>query len=251
VASKGEEKNIKLTIAYDGTGYFGWQRQVDKQTIQGTIEETIEMMVRKPVSLIGAGRTDAGVHALHQVANFRGSSPITPAAFLRALNSLLPENILIKDAQYVPFDFHARYHAKSKVYEYRIHNERLQSPFLRNYAWHIPRPLDLQAMQECLEVIEGIHDFSYFCPAQDRKIDTVRNMIQARLKIQEGNLLIFDFEANGFLRHMVRNIMGTIVKVGLEEMSAARFAEILESKEREHRGAKAPPGGLYLKDVKY
>jgi len=251
VASKGEEKNIKLTIAYDGTDYFGWQRQTDKQTIQGSIEETIEMMVREPVSLIGAGRTDAGVHALHQVANFRVSSPITPAAFLRALNSLLPENILIKDAEYVSFDFHARYHAKSKVYEYRIHHERLQSPFLRHYAWHIPRPLDIQAMQECLEVIEGTHDFSYFCPAQDRKIDTVRDMIQARLKIQEGNLLIFDFEANGFLRHMVRNIMGTIVKVGLGEMSAARFAEILESKEREHPGAKAPPGGLYLKDVKY
>jgi tRNA pseudouridine38-40 synthase len=251
VANKGKEKNIKLTIAYDGTGYFGWQRQVDKPTIQGTIEERIEMMVRKPISLIGAGRTDAGVHALHQVANFRVSSPITPATFLRALNSLVPENILIKDAEYAPFDFHARYHAKSKVYEYRIHNERLQSPFLRHYAWHIPHSLDLQAMQECLEVVEGTHDFSYFCPAQDRKIDPVRRMIQASLKIREGNLLIFDFEANGFLRHMVRNIMGTIVKVGLGEMSAVRFAEILESKDPEHPGAKAPPSGLYLKDVKY
>jgi tRNA pseudouridine38-40 synthase len=251
VEDSREEKNIRLIIAYDGTGYFGWQRQINRPTIQGTIEEKIGIMVGKPVSLIGAGRTDAGVHALYQVANFRVSSTITPPIFLKALNSLLPDNIIIKGAEYVPLDFHARYDAKSKVYEYRIYTDKLQSPFLRHYAWHISRSVDLQAMEECLEIIKGAHDFSCFSSAGDRKIDPVRNMIQAKLNTQKGNLLIFNFEANGFLRHMVRNIMGTIVKVGLGEISTASFGEILEPKNRRHPGAKAPPGGLYLKDVRY
>lgn len=246
-----EEKNIKLAITYDGTGYFGWQRQLNKPTIQGTIENKIKIMVGKSVSLIASGRTDAGVHALHQVANFRVSSTITPLIFLKGLNSLLPDSIIIKEAEYVPIDFHARYNAKSKVYEYRVDNERLQSPFLRHYAWHISRLLDLQAMEECLEIIKGAHNFSSFFSAGDGKIDPVRNMIQAELEIRKGNLLSFNFEANGFLRHMVRNIMGTIVKVGLGEISIARFSEILESKDRQKAGVKAPAGGLYLKDVRY
>ncbi len=246
-----EEKNIKLAITYDGTGYFGWQRQLNKPTIQGTIEKKIKIMVGKSVSLIASGRTDAGVHALHQVANFRVSSTITPLIFLKGLNSLLPDSIIIKEAEYVPIDFHARYNAKSKVYEYRVDNERLQSPFLRHYAWHISRLLDLQAMEECLEIIKGAHNFSSFFSAGDGKIDPVRNIIQAELEIRKVNLLSFNFEANGFLRHMVRNIMGTIVKAGLGEISIARFSEILESKDRQKAGAKAPAGGLYLKDVRY
>jgi tRNA pseudouridine38-40 synthase len=251
VVNNREERNIKLIIAYDGTGYFGWQRQINKPTIQGMIEQKIGLMVGKPVSLIGAGRTDAGVHALCQVANFRVSSRLTPPIFLNGLNSLLPDDIIIKEAEYVPFDFHARYNAKSRVYEYRIHNQKLHSPFLRHYAWHMPRLLDLKAMEECLEIIKGPHDFSHFCSAGDRKTDPVRNMIQADLEIQKGNLLLFNFEANGFLRHMVRNIMGTIVKVGLGEISTGSLSEVLESRDRRHPGAKAPPGGLYLKDVRY
>ena len=246
-----EEKNIKLGITYDGTDYYGWQRQMDKPTIQGTIEEKIEVMVGKPVSLIGSGRTDAGVHAIHQVANFRVSSAITPAVFLNALNSLLPDSIIIKEADYVPLDFHARYNAKSKIYEYRIYNEKLQSPFLRHYAWHISRLLDLEAIEECLEIIKGAHDFSSFSSVGDGNIDPVRNIIQAKVTIQKDSFLSFNFEANGFLRHMVRNIMGTIAKVGLGEISIARFIEILESKDRQKAGAMAPPGGLYLKDVRY
>ncbi len=246
-----EEENIKLVIAYDGSGYFGWQRQINKATIQGTIEEKIKIMVGKPVSLIASGRTDAGVHAFHQVANFKVSTAITPPIFLRALNSLLPDSIIIKEAGYVPLDFHARYDVKSKVYEYRIYRERLQSPFLRHYAWHISRLLDLNAMKECLEIIKGTHDFSSFCSAGAEKIDPVRNIIQAKLEIRKDKLLSFNFEANGFLRHMVRNIMGTIAKVGLGEISIARFIKIFETKDRQKAGAKAPPGGLYLKDVRY
>jgi tRNA pseudouridine38-40 synthase len=245
------EKNIRLVIAYDGTGFFGWQRQLDQPTIQGTIEENIQRMVGRPVSLIGSGRTDAGVHALNQVANFRVTTSLTPSIFFRGLNSLLPESIKIREAGYAPLDFHARYDAKSKVYEYRIYNDRLQSPFLRHYAWHISPRLRIEPMEQCLEVIKGEHDFSSFRSAGDGKIDPVRHMIEAQLVIQGGNLLSFLFEANGFLRHMVRNIMGAIAKVGLGEMSPGRFSEILEAKDRQQAQAKAPPAGLYLTEVRY
>ncbi|HUU40377.1 MAG TPA: tRNA pseudouridine(38-40) synthase TruA [Desulfatiglandales bacterium] len=246
-----EEKNIKLIIAYDGTGYFGWQRQLNRPTIQGTIEKKIELMAGKPVSLIASGRTDAGVHAVYQVANFRSSSTITPPVFLKGFNSLLPDSIIIKHAEYVPIDFHSRYDAKAKVYEYKIYNENTRSPFLRHYTWHIPRLLDMQAMEKCLDIVQGTHDFSSFCSAGNGNINTVRNMIKAKLKIQNDNILSFFFEANGFLRHMVRNIMGTIVKAGLREISIDRFVEILELKDRREAGEKAPPGGLYLVNVSY
>ena len=251
VEKNKEEKNIKLIISYDGTGYFGWQRQNDKPTIQGVIEKKLETMIGKHVSLIASGRTDTGVHALHQVANFRVFSSLTPSVFLKGLNSLLPDNIIIKKAEYVSLDFHARYDAKSKVYEYRIHNEKLPSPFLRHYAWHISRSLDRKGMKECLEIIKGTHDFSAFYTAGDGKLNPVRNMIHAELTIHNSNLFTFTFEANGFLRHMVRNIMGTIVRAGLGEIDIDRFIEILVSKDRQKAGAMAPPGGLYLKNVRY
>lgn len=245
------EKNIRLTIAYDGTNYYGWQRQPDKKTIQGIIEKKIEIMVGGNVSLIASGRTDAGVHALHQVANFRVFSNITPYSFFKGLNSLLPDSILIKGARYMSFKFHSRYDAKSKVYEYRVYTDKLQSPFFRHYSWHIFRYLNLKPMEECMEIIRGTHDFSAFCSSGDNKIDFVRNIINAGIKTCRHNWLYFIFEANGFLRHMVRNIMGTIIMAGLGEISVDYFRDILESKDRQKAGAKAPPGGLYLKDVKY
>ena len=246
-----EEKNIKLRIAYDGTDYFGWQRQLNQPTIQGTIEERIKTMVGRSVSLIASGRTDTGVHAIHQVANFRVISTITPSTFLKGLNSLLPDSIIIKKAEYVSLDFHARYDAKSKVYEYRIYNEKLPSPFLRHYVWHVSRLLDFGAMKECLEVVKGTHDFSSFYSAGKEKINPVRNIMEAELQIQDEKLLSFHLEANGFLRHMVRNIIGTIVQVGLRKIDTVRFIEILASKDRQKAGIMAPPGGLYLKNVRY
>jgi tRNA pseudouridine38-40 synthase len=251
VGEREGEKNIKLVIAYDGTGYFGWQRQLDQPTIQGAIEEKIGLMVGRSVTLIGSGRTDAGVHALNQVANFRVSTTLTPPVFFKGLNSLLPESIVIKQVEYAAPGFHARYDAKSKVYEYRIYNENFRSPFLRHYAWHIARPLDIEPMKDCLEIIMGTHDFSAFCSAGDGQINAVRTMIGATLNIQEGNFLVLEFEANGFLRHMVRTIVGTIAKAGLGEISVQEFQEILESKDRQQAEAKAPPGGLYLKKVRY
>ena len=249
--NNNEQKNIKLIIAYDGTSYFGWQRQKDKPTIQGAIEQKIATIAGKPVSLIGAGRTDAGVHALHQVANFRVSSHLTPFVFFKALNALLPDSIIIKEAEHVPFDFHARYDVKTKVYEYRVYNHKLPSPFLRHYALHIPRSLDLPAVKECLSAIRGTHDFCAFCAMGDGIPNTVRTIIAANLEIQSGDLLVFHFEANGFLRYMVRNLVGTIVKVGLGKLGMNEFAELLRSGDRKHPVLKAPPGGLYLRDVRY
>ena len=249
--NSNEQKNIKLIIAYDGTGYFGWQRQKDKPTIQGAIEQKIETIAGNSVSLIGAGRTDAGVHALHQVANFKISSHLTPFVFFKALNALLPDSITIKEAEQVPLGFHARYDVKSKVYEYRVYNDKLPSPFLRQYAWHIPRTLDLPAMEECLSTIQGSHDFCAFCAKGDGISNTVRTMIGASLEIQSGSLFAFHLKANGFLRYMARNLVGTIVKVGLERLDKREFAELLNSGVRKHPVLKAPPGGLYLKDVRY
>jgi len=251
VENSNEQKNIKLIIAYDGTGYFGWQRQKDKATIQGAIEQKIETIAGNSVSLIGAGRTDAGVHALHQVANFRVSSHLTPFVFFKALNALLPASISIKEAEQVPLEFHARYDAKSKVYEYRVYNDKLPSPFLRQYAWHIPWTLDVPAMEECLSAIQGAHDFCAFCAKGDGTSNTVRTMIGASLEIQSSGILAFHLEANGFLRYMARNLVGTIVKVGLNKLGKSGFAELLNPGVRKHPVLKAPPGGLYLKDVRY
>jgi tRNA pseudouridine38-40 synthase len=245
------EKNIRLTIAYDGTGYYGWQRQPDKKTIQGVVEEKIGIMVGDKVSLIASGRTDAGVHALNQVANFKVCSNITPYSFFKGLNSLLPDSILIKEARYMPATFHSRYDTKSKVYEYRVYSDKLESPFFRHYAWHISRYLDLEPMKECMEIIRGIHDFSVFCSDGDNKNDNIRTVINAEIIPRGPHWLYFVFEADGFLRHMVRNIMGAIIMAGLSEIRVDYFKDILESKYRRKAGIKAPPGGLYLKRVKY
>ncbi len=245
------EKNIRLDIAYDGTGFFGWQRQVDKPTVQGIIEEKIGLMVGGPVSLIASGRTDAGVHALNQAANFRVCSSINPEAFQKGLNSLLPDSIVIHRAEYVPLDFHSRYSARSKVYEYRIYTAEPPSPFLRHYAWHIPRPLDANVVKECLDILRGTHDFFPFCSAVEPGTNTVRRIIHTSVEHREGNILAACIEADGFLRHMVRNIMGTVIRAGQGDLSTGEFREIMESGDRQKVKLKAPPGGLYLREVRY
>ena len=251
VTSEGNSGNIRLSISYDGTLYSGWQRQKNKPTVQGIIEKKIEFMSKKPASLTASGRTDAGVHALNQVANFRIDSSITPQIFKKGLNSLLPDDILIKQAEYVPLDFHARYNAKSKIYQYIILNKQSLSPFLKNYVWHVPSSLNVQAIENCLNIIKGTHDFSAFSSAKTSGTNFVREMIAAELKIRNNNLLSLTFKANGFLRYMVRNLTGTIVKVASGHISMDLFEKILMSKDRQHPGVKAPPNGLFLTRVNY
>jgi len=246
-----ELKNIKLILEYDGTGYHGWQRQKNGITIQEALEDKLRIILGAPVILIGSGRTDAGVHALHQVCNFRTTSAIAPESIKRAMNSLLKDDIFILKAEYVPPDFHSRYSVKSKIYEYRVWNRKDQNTFLRHYAWHIRKVLDVGEMRECLSILEGRHDFSSFKSEGSDNRDPVREMIKTGVSGNEEGLVTFVFEADGFLRHMVRNIVGTVIEVGMGKRGVDEFKEIFYSLDRRKAGIKAPPQGLFLSKVNY
>ncbi|MBN2061725.1 MAG: tRNA pseudouridine(38-40) synthase TruA [Deltaproteobacteria bacterium] len=244
-------RNIKLVLAYDGTNYHGWQRQSGEITIQELIEEKIKIITGESIRLSASGRTDSGVHALHQVCNFITKSGIDTLSLRRALNSLLPDDVHIKHAENVPLEFHSRYSSKSKVYEYRILNSKEPDIFIRNYCWHVTRELSIRDMKECLEQLVGKRDFSCFRSSGSSNLNPVREMIRAGLISGDRGALLIIFEADGFLRHMVRNIVGTIVEAGLGRISPHEFSEILSSKDRRRAGIKAPPHGLFLRMVKY
>jgi len=244
-------KNIRLVVAYDGTGYHGWQRQKNGLAIQAVIEGCLQAMTQSPVKLLASGRTDAGVHALNQVCNFKTDSQISVDALGRGLNALLPPDIHIRKAETVPLDFHSRYQAKSKIYEYRILNRPDPDIFRRNVLWHVRFPLQLEKMSECLALLKGTHDFSTFKSSGSANRDPVRNILKAAMVKDEDGVLRTVIEGNGFLRHMVRNIMGTLVEVGSGRMDVRRFEEVLESRDRRLAGRKAPPQGLFLMEVKY
>lgn len=243
--------NIKLVMAYDGTRYHGWQRQSREATVQGLVEEKIQMMLGERVTLNASGRTDAGVHAVNQVCNFKTRSRLTPEAIRKGLNSLLPDDIFLRSAEYVPLDFHARYSAKGKAYEYRILNREDPDLFLRQYVWHIQVPLDTEAMAECLAMIRGRHDFSAFKSSGSITLDPVRIVTRAALYGPENGLLRIVLEADGFLRHMVRNLVGTMVEVGMGKIGIEDFRGIFESRDRRLAGIKAPAQGLFLMEVHY
>ena len=245
------KRNIRLVLEYDGTRYHGWQRQTKETTIQALIEEKIRMMIEEPVKLIASGRTDAGVHAFCHVCNFITHSLIDLPSFRRGLNALLPEDIFIKQAEDVPIDFHSMYGTESKTYEYRILNREDPDVFLRLYTWHIPRHLDREQMRQCLSSLCGEHDFSSFKSTGSGNLNPVRNMMRAEIHEPEQDLLYFVFEANGFLRHMVRNIVGTVVEVGKGKIGFKDFITIFQARDRGKAGVKAPPQGLFLTDVRY
>lgn len=245
------KRNIRLAVAYDGTQYQGWQRQTEAPTLQGVLEDRIRRMVQEPVTLIGSGRTDAGVHALRQVCNFATQSALPAAVLRRGLNALLPEDIRILEADEVPLSFHSRFDARSKTYEYRILNGDTPDVFLRRYVWHVGRPLERIEMQSCLAQLRGKHDFSAFRSSGSGNTNPVREVFRAELQGDGTPLLKLVIEADGFLRHMVRNIVGTLVEVGFGRMHAVRFGEILFSKDRRLAGMKAPARGLFLTDIRY
>jgi tRNA pseudouridine38-40 synthase len=245
------KRNIRLIVEYDGSRFHGWQRQKSENTIQALIEEKISMMTEEPVKLIASGRTDAGVHAFCHVCNFITNAQIDPLSFRRGLNTLLPEDIFIRQAEDVPIDFHSMYDTESKTYEYRILNQEDPDVFLRLYTWHITRHLDREEMRKCLSSLCGEHDFSSFKSAGSGNLNPVRKMIRAEIHEPEKGLLYFIFEANGFLRHMVRNIVGTVVEVGQGKIDFDDFKAILQAKDRTKAGIKAPPQGLFLTDVRY
>lgn len=244
------ERNLKLIIEYEGTRYHGWQRQGDLPTIQKTIEEVIFTITREPSSVSSSGRTDAGVHALGQVANFTTHSKIPAVNLLRGMNSLLPEDIRIKDIAEAPPEFHARFSARSKTYIYNIDNGPVPSVFFRNYAWHIHEELDLEKMNMAAEFLKGEHDFMSFCAAGHETKTYVRRVIAAEF-FRKGILITFRIESTGFLKYMVRNLMGTLACVGKGKITPDCFRDIIDARDRMVAGPTAPPQGLFLESVTY
>lgn len=242
--------NIKLTVEYDGTHYHGWQFQPKGETIQSVLERAASTFLGKPTRVTGSGRTDAGVHALGQVVNFFSDKDFDPYRIQRALNALTPDDITIKEVEIVADCFDARRDGRGRVYEYRILNRSTPSPFYRNRAWHLHDQLDLQAMRGAIRCLEGEHDFSSFRAAGCDAAHPVRTVYRVSLD-QRDELLVFTIEATAFLRHMVRNILGTLIEVGRGQRTPKSFAELLEARDRTKAGATAPPCGLFLVEVKY
>ena len=246
-----EKKTFQITVEYDGTDFHGWQRQKDDPTVQAEIETALQTIVRQPITVAGSGRTDAGVHALGQVASFTCDTRLDGRALLNGLNALLPDAIVIKDCCQVEHSFHARFSAKGKTYHYRLLNRRLPSAIERRFAWHVSRPLDRSAMQAAIGHIIGTHDFSAFEASGSPRSHPRRTIFRAQLTEEENHLLVLEIEADGFLRHMVRNIVGTMVAVGLGKIDVSEFQAILRSKDRSRAGVTAPPQGLFLICVRY
>ena len=252
-------RTIKLTLQYDGTGYVGWQRQAEGASIQSLIEDALARIEGKPVTVTGAGRTDAGVHALGQIATVVLAHPIECADLRRALNAMLPDAIRVIDASEAGLGFHPRSDASSKTYRYTVVNAPIISPFEVRYAWHVPVPLDQDRMRQALGAIIGTHDFAAFRSAGSDVKTTVRTVFEAALDAEAvsgvgalaGVRLFITIVADGFLRHMVRAIVGTIVEVGSGRRSADEVARVLASSDRSLAGRTAPARGLWLVRVTY
>lgn len=244
------ERNIRLTLSYDGSNYHGFQRQQNALTIQEILEERLSRLFGHPLRITGAGRTDAGVHAWGQVVNFFTAGTIPVDRIPAAANGLLPRDIVVKAAAAAPADFHARYSAKSKIYVYKVYNHPLPDPFYRNWAWHITGCLDLTKMQQALDVVRGTHDFSAFRAAGGAPAAPVRTLLQTGCR-QQGDSIEFLFHGTGFLYHMVRNLTGTLVEIGLGKRPPEDMGLILASKDRTQAGITAPPQGLYLSEIFY
>ena len=243
-------RNIKLTIEYDGKEYNGWQKQPNKLNIQGSIEQAIFQITGEQVELNASGRTDAGVHALGQVANFKTNSCLPLEKFPIALNAKLKKSIVIRKAEEVEEDFHARYHCKKKTYRYILNNSKEGTAIYRNLEYHIPQKLDVQAMKQAISYFEGEHDFQGFKASGTSSKSSVRTIYQAQVIKKEDRIFI-ELTGNGFLYNMVRIIVGTLVEVGLGKKKAEQIPEILASKDRQKAGKTLPPQGLYLVEVNY
>ena len=281
--------SIKLTVSYDGSEFHGWQIQPGKSTVQGALVEVAERLAQHRVQLFGAGRTDAGVHALGQVAHFRTHSELRPIEFQRAFNALLPPAVRVVAAEEVGPDFHARWHALAKTYQYRIYRGRVLSPFDARYVLHDPYPLDVPAMAEAARLFEGTHDFASFAASTgndegDRERSTIREIFSSQIFVRTGNPLcnnftgavsstvfegqaisqqktsepptsglelIYSVRGKSFMRFMVRKIVGTLLDVGRGRLTPADIPKLFELRDRSKSGPTIAPQGLYLVSVEY
>jgi len=244
-------RNFKMVIEYDGTAYCGWQRQKNGVSIQQVLEEKIRLITREEVTVNGSGRTDAGVHALNQVAGFRSSTRLPAEILCRGINGLLPPDIVVKNLEEVPVEFHPQYSARGKIYVYKICNRRLRPALGRKYCWFIPHPLDLTAIKQAAGYLIGRYDFSCFCATGSSVKDRTRTVKSVGIIKGDDGLLEITIEAQGFLRYMVRNIVGTLVEIGRGKRKPSEMKEIIDSRDRNIAGITAPACGLYLKEVKY
>jgi len=242
--------NIRLVIEYDGKDFNGWQKQNDKLNIQGEIERAIEIITGEKVELIASGRTDAGVHALNQIANFKIDKDINIEKLPYALNSQLKKSVRIKTAELVDNEFHSRYHAKKKTYRYVINNSSQGSSIYRNLEYNFPLHLDEKLMQEAIEYFIGEHDFKAFKASGGSTKSSVRTIYNASVR-REGERIYIELTGNGFLYNMVRIIAGTLLDVGLGKIKPEEVKEIIESKDRSRAGKTLPPNGLFLVNVDY
>jgi tRNA pseudouridine38-40 synthase len=242
--------NIKITIEYDGTHYHGWQVQPNGESIQSVLERAVSTFLGTPTRVTGSGRTDAGVHALGQVANFVSTKDYEPHRIRRALNALTPADIAVKEVEIAADSFDARRDGRSRVYEYHILNRPTASPFQLNRAWHLHEPLDVEAMRAAIRCLIGEHDFTSFRAAGCEAVHPVREVYRTSVE-RHGELLVYTIEATAFLRHMVRNIVGTLVEVGRGLRTPQSFSELLEARDRTKAGPTAPAQGLFLVEVKY
>ncbi len=245
-------RTLKLTLAYDGTDFHGWQVQPGLPTIQGELERVLGEIEGKPVPVAGSGRTDAGVHALAQVASLSLENPIPLLNLRRAMNRLLAPAIRVLEVEEAPPGFHARFSARFKLYEYRLWRGEICPPMSWRYLCHHPYPLDLEAMREAAPQFEGTHDFRSLAAAgeEDEQTNTVRTVLSSRLEI-DGDLLRYRVCGAGFLHHMVRNMVGTLLEVGKGNCRPADIARILASADRTQAGPTAAARGLFLVEVGY
>jgi tRNA pseudouridine38-40 synthase len=243
-------RNIKLIIEYDGTGYVGWQWQPNGVSIQQVLEEALEKILKEPVRVISSGRTDSGVHARGMIAAFRTEKNVPLKAFREGLNSILPPDIAIREAAEMPLEFHPRNDALGKLYRYTINNTRLRSPLNRLHSWHLKGELDLSAMRKAAMHFVGEKDFAAFRAAKCGAKTTIRR-IDALDIYRDNDFIFIDVKGSGFLRNMVRIIVGTLAEVGRGAMSPDEIPGLLEGRDRVKSGITAPPQGLCLVEVSY
>lgn len=243
-------RNIKLIISYDGSNYYGWQKQTKLPTIQEEIEKAIFSVTGETVDLVGSGRTDTNVHAIGQVANFKTSSLIDTNKIKLALNAHLSSDIRILDSEEIDLEFNSRFSSKRKTYLYQIYNDRISSPFYDRYAYHIPYELDIELMRDALARIEGEHDFKAFMSSNSMVKSTVRTIYDTCIE-KNNNLIKIEITGNGFLYNMIRIIIGTIIEIGNKRKDISCIDEALVSGERSVLGPTAKPQGLFLKEVVY
>ncbi|MCY2967354.1 MAG: tRNA pseudouridine(38-40) synthase TruA [Planctomycetota bacterium] len=264
-------RNVRLTLAYDGGGFCGWQIQANGPSVQAEVQRAIRQLTGEDVAVYSAGRTDSGVHALGQVTNFFTSSPIPPAKFGAALQSHLPPTIVVLDSREVPAKFHATFSARWKRYRYVIDNSHIALPFLAGYSWWMRRRLDAEAMHDAAQILVGKHDFRSFETDWPNKVTSVRTVFELKVFRQplcspwlpcsvarpavahstDDSLIFLEIVADGFLYNMVRSITGTLIEVGRGNRTAADVRRILESQRRANAGMTAPAGGLYMVEVEY